>query len=366
MVTAPHLTPGRGRLAAAVGVPLLAIAAGLSPHWAKGGPVAVQIGAAVLGLVGLGLVVGGTAVATQGRRWWRRGAAASGMVVATGVALFLIAVPVAVTHVPRPDVEADPANVGLRYEDVVLRTADGVDLAGWYAPSRNRAAVVVLHGAGSTRSNVLEEAAAIAEAGFGVLLVDARGHGESGGRAMDFGWHGDADVAAATAYLSGRPDVDPHRIGTVGSSMGGEEAIGASGGNHLLKAVVAEGATARTAADHAWLSDRYGFRGALQEQIQRAQELITGALAGASAPASLREAVASSGRTRYLLITAGEVTAERHAAEHIAGAAPDRVRIWTVQGAGHTDGLQVAPDDWTDRVVGFLTDALLTDPIPRH
>src|SRR5690606_29218420 len=118
-------------------------------------------------------------------------------------------------------------------------------------------------------------AAVLAGAGYGVLMIDARGHGDSGGRAMDFGWHGDADIVAATAFLAGRPEVDPDRIGAVGMSMGGEQAIGASGGDPRIRAVVAEGATARTAADAAWLSDRYGLRGALQEQIEKVQDLVT-------------------------------------------------------------------------------------------
>ena len=78
-----------------------------------------------------------------------------------------------------------------------MTTDDGVRLAGWYVTSTNRAAVVLLHGAGSTRSDVLDEAAVLAGDGFGVLMIDARGHGDSGGRAMDFGWYGDADIAAA-------------------------------------------------------------------------------------------------------------------------------------------------------------------------
>lgn len=67
--------------------------------------------------------------------------------------------------------------------------------------ARTAGAIVLLHGAGSTRSDVLDQAAVLAHYGFGVLMIDARGHGDSGGRAMDFGWHGDADSAAATGYL---------------------------------------------------------------------------------------------------------------------------------------------------------------------
>ena len=87
--------------------------------------------------------------------------------------------------------------------------------------------------------------------------------------------------------------------------MGGEEALGATATNRLLRAVVAEGATARAAADEAWLSDRYGARGALQEQFERVQDWVTDVLTDASVPTSTRAAVEASGRTHYLLITAG-------------------------------------------------------------
>ena len=74
---------------------------------------------------------------------------------------------------------------------------------------------MLLHGSGSTRSAVLDQAAVLAEGGYGVLLFDARGHGESGGRAMDFGWYGDADIAGALDYLAGAPRGGrrPHRPG---------------------------------------------------------------------------------------------------------------------------------------------------------
>jgi dienelactone hydrolase len=347
------------RLAVAFGVPAIAIGAGFAPHWAKGGPVPVQVAAALVGVSGLALAIGGTVAATEGRRWWPRIGAGLAVTVAVGMAAFVAGPAVAATNVPRPAIGAGPSAVGLRYTDVMLRTSDGVDLAAWYVPSSNGAAVVLLHGAGSTRSNVLEQAGVLAGAGFGVLMVDARGHGESAGRAMDFGWYGDVDVAAATTYLQSRADVDPDRIGAVGLSMGGEEAIGASGTDRLIRAVVAEGASVRNAADDGWLSERYGARGAVQEQIERAQDWVTDRLTRAGVPPSLRSSVASSGDTRYLLITAGDVDVEGHAAAHIAAGAPGRVDIWTVPGAGHTDGLATAPQEWAERVIGFLDATLL-------
>ena len=122
-------------------------------------------------------------------------------------------------------------------------------------PSSAGAAAVLLHGAGSTRSNVLDHAVVLGRAGYGLLLFDARGHGRSGGRAMDFGWYGDADIAVAVTFLQAQPDVDDERIAAVGMSVGGEEAIGAGAGDPRIKAVVAEGATNGGAGDKAWLSD---------------------------------------------------------------------------------------------------------------
>ena len=104
----------------------------------------------------------------------------------------------------RPEIGATPASKGLIYEGLTVTTDDGVRLAGWYVASTNRAAVVLLHGAGSTRSDVLDEAAVLAGDEFGVLMIDARGHGDSGGQAMDFGWYGDAGIAAATRFLADR------------------------------------------------------------------------------------------------------------------------------------------------------------------
>jgi uncharacterized protein len=349
---------GCGRLAAAVGVPAMAVGAGFLPYAVKDGASLVAAAGLVELVAGAVLAAAGTVLGTRGRRMRRRFAAGAGTLVVAGLVLFVVGPAVAATNVPRPDIGATPASRGLAYESVTLTTDDGVRLAGWYVVSTNGAAVVLLHGAGSTRSDVLDEAAVLARHGFGVLLVDARGHGGSGGRAMDFGWHGDADIAAATRYVADRPDVDRDRIAVVGLSMGGEEALGASATDELITAVVAEGATARTAADEAWLSDEFGLRGRLQEQLEQLQDQVTDELTSATVPTSSRAAVEASGDTRYLLITAGAVPDEGHAADHIAAGAPERVQIWTVPGAGHSEGLKQRPEQWEERVIDFLTESL--------
>jgi pimeloyl-ACP methyl ester carboxylesterase len=308
----------------------------------------------VLTIGGLVLVVHGSRRLLGGRRWPTQtgGGVLVGLLVA--VSAWLVAPSIAATNVPPSELGARPLDRGLEANDVVVTTTDGVSLAGWLLPAEHGAAVVLLHGAGSTRSDVLDQATVLHRHGYGVLMIDARGHGESGGRAMDFGWYGDLDIAAATGYLADEGEIDPARIGVVGMSMGGEEAIGAAATDPLIGAVVAEGATGRTATDKAWLSDEYGWRGALQEQIEKAQYWVADYLTAAAPPAALRSAIASSDGTPFLLVAAGDVEEETAAATYMASAAPDRVTVWTVDGASHTGGLDTAPDDWEDRVIGFL------------
>ena len=209
---------------------------------------------------------------------------------------------------------------------------------------------------------MLDQAVVLARNGYGVLMIDARGHGDSSGDAMDFGWYGDLDIAAGTEFLLTRSDVDRRRIAVVGMSMGGEEAIGATATNPAIVAVVAEGATGRTASDKAWLSEEYGWRGAIQEQFEKAQFWVVDYLTESASPVSLRSAVADSGDTRFLLITAGEVPDEGFATEFIASGAPDRVETWNVEGAGHTGGLGTEPTQWEALVIAFLDEQLGVSP----
>ncbi len=344
----------RGVLLVAAGAVVLAVGVGLIPHLidADLSPATVMSVIAVVG--GLIVVVIGSRLLLDDRRTAAKLGGGVTLVLTIGAVVWMIAPPVAATNVPPTSIESTPADHGLDAESIVLTTTDDVRLAAWYVTGTTDAAVVLLHGAGSTRSNVLDHAAVLADNGYGVLMIDARGHGDSDGEAMDFGWNGDLDIAAGTDFLESRGDVDPRRIGVVGMSMGGEEAIGATAANAAIGAVVAEGATGRSASDKGWLSDEYGWRGAFQERFEELQDWVTEYLTESSAPVSLRSAVESSGETRFLLITAGDASDERAAAEFIASGAPDRVEVWEIEGSGHTDGLATDPTGWEDRVVAFL------------
>ena len=146
----------------------------------------------------------------------------------------------ALTHAARASVPA--ANLGSPHENVAFTTADGLRLRGWYVPSKNGAAVIAFPGRKGTQG----PARILARHGYGVLLFDRRGEGESDGDPNAFGWGGHRDVAAAVRFLRRRPDVEKDRIGGIGLSVGGEMMLESAAKSRGLRAVVSEGAGERS------------------------------------------------------------------------------------------------------------------------
>lgn len=340
-----------------IGVVLTAVGIGVGlSHLAEGGLGAVSVLGVLALVVGITAVLGaGLAIVLATPRWWRL-LAVPGLLVVAGMMVYVLAVPLRAA-VPARAAAPTAAPGGAAARAVTVPTDDGQELAGWYVPSTTGAAVVLLPGSGSSSAALGEHLEVLNDGGFGVLALDPRGQGRSTGRGMDWGWNGDQDVPAAVTYLTERDDVDPQRIAVLGLSMGGEQAVGAAGVDPRIRAVVAEGVTGRSAADLHWLSDAYGRRGSFTQAVHEVQTAIADVLSPVGPPPPLAEAAAAAAPRPMLLVVAGERPDELHAATAIQAAAPDSVEVWVVPGAGHTAGLRTDPAGWTDRVLGFLTDA---------
>lgn len=108
--------------------------------------------------------------------------------------------------------------------DVVIPTADGLDLGAWFLPGDPGPAVLVLSGNGGDRTMRAPLAAALHDMGMSVLLLDYRGYGGNPGRPTEDGLA--LDARAGLDWLAGQPDVDPERIVYWGESLGGAVAVG--------------------------------------------------------------------------------------------------------------------------------------------
>jgi len=127
------------------------------------------------------------------------------------------------TMAERTELEGTPADFDHVYESVRFMSRRGdVMLDGWFMPGLGGMPVVILvHGIGSNRTggDMIDLACTLNERGYGVLMFDLRGHGESGEGLMSGGWHERMDVLGAVDYLLGR-GIPAGRIGLLGFSLG--------------------------------------------------------------------------------------------------------------------------------------------------
>jgi uncharacterized protein len=283
---------------------------------------------------------------TDDKHWWRyvrRLLLLAGAFIAVVAVLIPFAISYIVTHAARAKVPT--ADLGVPYEDVQFTTADGLRLKGWYIRSRNRAAVISFPG----RSSSQKRAKLLARHGYGVLVFDRRGEGESEGDPNTFGWQGERDIHAAVAFLQRQPDVDPERIGGIGLSVGGEMMIEAAAESTALKAIVSEGASSRSVRDE--IANGSGW-----------QELIGNSVAtGATAvftnnlpPRPLKSLVPQIlGATFFIYGERGQ-PAEQPANLAFYAAARGHKEIWEVPGSGHIGGTEARPVAYERRVTEFF------------
>ena len=297
-------------------------------------------------LIGLGAVTLWRSRRTDDRLWWRYMRRLI-IIAVTLFAILAVVIPVSiayiVTHAARAKVP--PPDLGASYEDVAFTTSDGLRLQGWYIPSRNGAAVISFPGRASSQ----KRAKLLARHGYGVLLFDRRGEGESEGDPNTFGWQGERDVHAAVAFLQRRPDVDPDRIGGIGLSVGGEMMIEAAAESSALKAIVSEGASSRS------VRDEHANGSGWQELL--GNSFATGATALFSnnlPPRTLKSLVPEiSGATFFVYGERGQ-PAERPANKAFYALAHEPKEIWEVPGSGHIGGTEAQPQEYERRVTAFF------------
>jgi dipeptidyl aminopeptidase/acylaminoacyl peptidase len=233
-------------------------------------------------------------------------------------------------------------------EDVSFPTKDGLVLRGWFAPGKNRDAVVFVHGLTANRVAFLGEGEALSRHGHGVLLYDSRASGESDGRLATFGDRERLDVEGALDFLSGRPDVDRGKLGLFGCSVGGT-AVALVGAEDPRARAVLLGPT--------WLSldAELHTNGGRYAGVILALYRLAGVDVDALRPVDVVRSIAP----RPLLMISGALDDDTPPPimEALQAAAPGSDR-WVVPGAGHCRYIEVSPVDYLRRLDDFFDRSL--------
>mgnify|MGYP001266171712 FL=1 len=105
------------------------------------------------------------------------------------------------------------------YETVALRTANGIPIEAWYCKtdSTEKGTLILFHGITSHKDILLDEANEFRYWGYNVMLVDFRGHGNSGGNTTTIGVRESEEVKLAYDYVSQKSQ---KKVFLYGSSLG--------------------------------------------------------------------------------------------------------------------------------------------------
>ncbi|HVO56128.1 MAG TPA: alpha/beta fold hydrolase [Dongiaceae bacterium] len=248
--------------------------------------------------------------------------------------------------------------IGAQRESFDLTAPDGAPLRGWkiHAPHANGAWVLVFHGVADNRYGMMEHARMLLLAGYGVVLMDARAHGASGGAIATYGWLERRDAGAVIDRL--QREEHPAHLYALGNSMGAGIALQAAGADPRIEAVAAEApfASLREAT--------YDYAGLQKWPLLGKTLFAPGAwlvlyrgerLAGFDASAvSPERAVAARAFPILLICDGADVVLPCRHAQMIFRAAAGPRELWRVPGAAHTAALGTAPDEFRSRVIGFF------------
>ncbi len=134
-----------------------------------------------------------------------------------------------------------PEDLGLTAQAVQVQTPDGVTLAAWYIPTdkEDAPALICMHGGRDDKRYFLPLAPALHAAGYAVLLVDGRCHGDSDfcEPGLTLGLTEKYDVIGGVDYLEARGHT---WIGALGCSQGGASVTLAAVEEPRIKALLLE------------------------------------------------------------------------------------------------------------------------------
>jgi uncharacterized protein len=353
----PHARPA-ARSAIALVLGSLAAVNGMLhvKHIADLGAAASDITGALAAAAGVVLI--GLAIAIP---WLHRGEGAAGprrrwtlrvLAVPVGLVAFIYTVvPMGIalteTHKYRESIGAPPSQ---DYREIAFEARDGVDLSGWYRPTRNGATILVVHGGGGDRTGSVAHAKLLVRHGYGVLLYDARGRGKSEGTQNSWGWGWPEDVAGALAFLKARHEVDRQRIGALGLSTGADVLVQVAGQGTDLKAVVADGTAAGS------FEDAQRVNGLTAITPFMFVEFATVRVTSGTKPGPALEDMMKRISSPLLLVSARGEYDYGVAYDRAAGDRP--VDHWHLPDVTHTDAIRQAAPKYERRVTRFFDQAL--------
>jgi pimeloyl-ACP methyl ester carboxylesterase len=257
--------------------------------------------------------------------------------------------------------EADPQNCTREGAPagIALASTDGISLAGWYIPAGNGSGptaptVILSHGWGSNKSNMLDRAAFIHDQ-YNVVIFDYRNHGQSSDGVTTQGVLEQADLRAVIDWVSTAKA--PEQIAVFGVSMGGAIAASQADRDERVDAVILESTHATLATAIQARLDRSGY----PLSMPGSWAILLGGLVRTGQDMSAADPIQAVARLdgRPLLLIYGgadDAIAPNDAEEMLAAAeaAETPAELHVCEAAEHAKSWEACASDYGSWVLGFL------------
>jgi len=259
---------------------------------------------------------------------------------------------------PAPSQVNIPEDLPFEVEEVTFKSEDGLQIAGWFIPSKNGATIILLHGYGGNRLGMRWHAERLVEAGYGVLMYDERASGESEGTYRSYGWEDPRDVGGALAFLNGMPEATPEKVGIAGCSIGGQIALQGGAYYPQIGAVWADGPSTIRAQDAPRPTNPiYALSVASLYMLDWLFEISL----NIEAPAPMLTIIDDIAPRPIMLIGGGQpmpfVGSEGIRIRTYLDHAGVNAELWVIPEAYHCDGPLVRPQEYATRLVDFFNAA---------
>lgn len=251
--------------------------------------------------------------------------------------------------------------LGIEFEDITINSFDGTRLYGWWmSAGPDAATVVILHGVKKNRTDVLRAALVLRRAGFNVLVFDGRGHGDSGGRFVTYGFYERRDVETVLDWLVKEKGIDRNRVGLAGESMGAAIALQVSAHNPGVRAVWADSpfASLRRVA-HEFVSKVTHLPDAVVSPVLWTTLQMANYRGKFDVKTIEPLVLAANIKCPVYLVhgTDDQLISTVHS-ELIFSSLAGEKQLWIVQGARHARAIRRAKREYKERLVAFFNEKL--------
>lgn len=260
------------------------------------------------------------------------------------------------TFLPRYPISGVPKDYGIEYKDVSFLTEDNFSLKGWLIiKDKKRPVIILCHGLGSNKSDILEFANFLYSGGYNLFLFDFRAHGESSGRITSFGYREIRDLKAAIKYLK---EIGFKEFGIFGISMGSSVGIMAAKDSKNIKAIVVDSPYInldRAIVDHTNLIFPFfgRFFGIFVVLSYRLRFLVN------SSKVSPLKTVKRLSSALLIINGKNDKFMLPSYVERLYNQANPPKEIWLVPDAGHLGGFWVRKEEYIQRVLNFFNENLM-------